>query len=383
MPLKSNTIAQTIYDNQDQQFWFFQLVGWVGYSLVTFFSITLWDNNITWSHVGHILLQAVLGILSSWPLRSIYRKYFRLPVWQRLLMLITASLVFSAIWTALRMYTFMLISGEEGLWSEFNYWYFGSLFVFLSWSALYFGIKYYQLLTIEHKKLLEESAERREEKLKRVQAEGLARNAQLEMLRYQLNPHFLFNTLNSINALIKLNENDRAQKMILLLSQFLRHSLDQGSIEKITLEQELATLMLYLDIEMVRFEGRLKLDFDIEPQVLNALVPGLILQPLIENSMDHAIAINEEGGVIKLSARKIREELQLELSDTGPGTTVSKDTGKRGVGLRNTVDRLKTMYGGKYHFEDSQQSSEGYTVRIIIPYESLASMGRLSGGGQR
>lgn len=370
MPLKANAMIRDMYENQNRQFWFFQLVGWTGYSFITFFSITFWDNNVTWSHVGHIGLQAVLGILSSWPLRPLYHRSFGSSISSRLLIAVVASLAFSAIWTALRMYTFMLISGEHGLWHEFNYWYFGSLFVFFGWTALYYGIHYYQLLTIETQKRLEASAQNKEEKLKRLQAESLARNAQLEMLRYQLNPHFLFNTLNSINALIKLKENDRAQKMILLLSQFLRHSLDQGSVAKITLEQELATLMLYLDIEMVRFDDRLKLDFDIEPQALKALLPGLILQPLIENSMDHAIAVNEDGGVIRLRARKVRDELQIELSDTGPGDNVKKSSKSCGVGLTNTLERLKTLYGSHYHFEELKRGPEGFTLQMIIPYET-------------
>ncbi|MGK0500827.1 MAG: sensor histidine kinase YesM [Oceanicoccus sp.] len=370
MSSTSRNFSQNIYENRDQQFFFFQLIGWSGYSLVTFFGITFWDNNITLSHIGHIVLQALLGLVASWPLRAIYRRNFNLRIGYRLLLAVTASVFFSAIWTALRMYTFILMSGESGLWSEFNLWYFGSLFVFLSWTALYFGIKYYQLLGIEHEKLLDVSEQQNVEKIKRLEAESLARNAQLEMLRYQLNPHFLFNTLNSINALVKLKENNRAQKMILLLSQFLRHSLDQGSIEKITLEQELATLMLYLDIELVRFDGRLKLDFDIEPQALQAKLPGLILQPLIENSMDHAIAVNEDGGVIRLRARKVRNELQIELSDTGPGKQVTEKIKSKGVGLKNTMERLKTLYGSKYHFQELKRNADGFSVQIMIPYET-------------
>lgn len=369
MPIKTNRIVDRVFDSRDGQFWFFQAIGWLGYSLVTFFSITFWDNNISFSHISHIALQALLGVLTSWPLRPLYRGSFGMPIVYRLIFCTLASVVFSGIWTALRMITFMWLSGESGLWSEFNYWYFGSLFVFMSWTALYFGIKYYQLLNVEHQKLVQESAHAEEEKFKRLQAESIARDAQLEMLRYQLNPHFLFNTLNSINALIKLKESDRAQKMILLLSQFLRHSLDQGSVEKISLEQELATLMLYLDIEMVRFEGRLKLDFDIEPQTLQALVPGLILQPLIENSMDHAIAVNENGGTIRLRARVLRDELQLELSDSGPGSSIKQGGKSRGVGLTNTLGRLKTLYGDNYHFDTKDNLTEGFTIQLLIPFQ--------------
>ena len=195
MQFKLRHITKAIYKDQNYQFWTFQLFGWSCYSLVTFFSITYWDNNITPSHLGHILLQAALGMFVSWPLRYIYSWSLNLQPALRLLLAITAATVFSGFWTALRMATFMWISGERGLWSEFNYWYFGSLFVFLTWTVLYYGITYYELLTLEHQKLLQESILRNSEKFKRLQAETSAREAQLQMLRYQLNPHFLFEHL--------------------------------------------------------------------------------------------------------------------------------------------------------------------------------------------
>ncbi len=367
---KLMSVVQELYKNNNWQFWFFQFCGWTGYSLVTFFSITYWDNNISVSHVGHIALQAVLGVLSSWPLRPLFRKSFHLPLFQRLTVAIISAIILSAIWTALRMLTFMWVSGESGLWSEYNYWYFGSLFVFMSWTALYYGIKFYQLLVIEHQKLIRESALARKEQSKRFKAESAARNAQLQMLRYQLNPHFLFNTLNSINALVKLEENRKAQEMIQLLSQFLRHSLEQDSVEQVSLEQELATLALYLDIEKVRFEDRLKLDFDVEQKATKALVPGLILQPIFENAMKYAIAVDEEGGSIRLSAKVVDEELHLEISDSGPG--LNGDDHGRGIGLRNTRERLEALYENHFTFDTAGADPRGLTIHIHIPYQTAA-----------
>ena len=359
-------------NSHHRQFWFMQCVGWVGYSLITFFAITVWDDNVTLSHVGHIALQALLGIFTSWPLRAIYQRSFALNIAVRAATAIIAVSVLALLWTALRMQTFMWISGEQGLWREFNLWYFGSLFVFLSWTALYFGSRYYQLHELEHQQLLRETALKREEQLKRLQAESAARDAQLQMLRYQLNPHFLFNTLNSINALVTLQENHKAQTMIQRLSEFLRHTLEQDNIDNVTLEQELNTLHSYLDIEKTRFEDRLMLTFDIEPQALQALVPSFILQPFYENSLKYAIGAREAGGTIALLARIVEHELLLQVSDDGPEVNDSDDILERGIGLRNTVKRLEAAYGSRYTFDASAAAEQGFCITLAIPYRLSA-----------
>lgn len=372
MPYSKQVFVNDIYENQNWQFWFLQCVGWAGYSLITFFSITVWDDNVSLSHVGHIALQALLGIFSSWPLRAIYLWVFSQGIGVRIATSTAAVCLLALVWTALRMQTFMWISGERGLWHEFNLWYFGSLFVFLSWTALYFGTHYYQLHELEHERFLEETTLKREEQLKRVQAESSARDAQLQMLRYQLNPHFLFNTLNSINALVRLQENNKAQAMIQRLSQFLRHTLDRDAIENVSLEDELAALNLYLDIEKTRFEDRLKLEFDIDSEAMQGLVPSLILQPIYENSLKYAIAPSEKGGTIRMTARVVEGELQLQVTDTGPGPSVifEESEERRGVGLSNTLNRLEAAFDNNFTFNVFGADPEGFSVQMNFPYLS-------------
>jgi len=368
--LAVRSIFSLLRDNRDYRFWFCQISGWSTYALVTFLSITLVDNNVSWPHVGHISLTAVLGVICSWPLRHLFRHTFELSAVRMICVAVFALVVLSGVWTILRIVVFAWLVGEEAIWDEFNYWYFGSLFVFLSWTVLYYGIKYYELLTLEHQKLLEESALKKEEQLRRLRAESSARDAQLQMLRYQLNPHFLFNTLNSINALVKLDENSKAQEMIQLLSNFLRHSLEQEGVENVSLEQELDSLMLYISIEKTRFEDRLKLELEIEDQARQALVPSLILQPIIENSMKYAIAISEEGGTVRVSANVLGDDLQLIVSDTGPGMSDLEIGQGRGVGLRNTLDRLETLYGSRYTFETVDSDSFGLSILIRLPFQA-------------
>lgn len=358
-----------IYDNANYRFWVFQIVGWAGYSIATFLSITLINNEVSWPHIGHICMSAVLGMLTCWPLRPLYQRTFHLPVWRRLSIATAAVVVFSFIWTVLRIVVFAWIVGETAIWKEFNYWYFGSLFVFLSWTVLFYGIKYYELLALEHQKLQEQSELKQAETLRRIGAESDSRDAQLQMLRYQLNPHFLFNTLNAVHALIEVNENNKAQEMLQLLSRFLRHSLEQDGVENVPLEQELESLMLYLNIEQTRFEDRLTLEFDIEDQARQALVPGLILQPLIENSMKYAIADSEEGGTVRVTACVQENELQMEVSDTGPGMNATQNFMGRGIGLRNTLDRLETLYKGDYSFETLDREPSGLAIQIRLPFQ--------------
>jgi two-component system LytT family sensor kinase len=365
-------LIQLLYENRSYRFWFCQLIGWGGYSLVTFLSITLVDNLVSWSHIAHISLSAVLGMLTSWPLRPLYRQTFGYSISRRLVIATVAIVVLSGVWTVLRVTVFALMIDKPAIWDEFNYWYFGSLFVFLTWTVLYYGITYYELLTLEHQKLLQESALRSSEKFKRLQAETSAREAQLQMLRYQLNPHFLFNTFNAISSLVQTKENKKAQEIIQLLSDFLRHSLDQDGVENVSLEQELESLMLYLNIEKARFEDRLTLQFDIEPEARQASVPGMILQPIIENAMKYAISQSEEGGTVSVSASVSDKNLLLQVSDTGPGDGATKISQGRGIGLRNTLQRLEAIYASEYAFEINEEAATGFTVRLRFPFQRVS-----------
>jgi LytS/YehU family sensor histidine kinase len=194
------------------------------------------------------------------------------------------------------------------------------------------------------------------------------------MLRYQLNPHFLFNTLNAISTLILERENRTANTMVTRLSRFLRYSLDNDPMQKVDLEHEINTLELYLDIEKVRFEERLNVQVNVEDSARHALIPSLLLQPLVENSIKYAIAGREEGGTISIEARVFAKELLLEVSDDGPG--IETEDGNlptrknRGVGIRNTRERLQQMYGGDHSCKFSSSVPHGLKVNMRIPFET-------------
>jgi len=191
------------------------------------------------------------------------------------------------------------------------------------------------------------------------------------MLRYQLNPHFLFNTLNAISTLVLEQQTELANRMVTRLSSFLRYSLDNDPMQKVTLKQELAALQLYLDIEKVRFEERLSLEVDVSNEALEALIPSLLLQPLVENAIKYGIARAEEGGHLRIAARVFAGDLLLELADDGPGTELinGEIPGSNGVGLRNTRERLLELYGSQHSFRLSHTEPHGLTISIRIPFK--------------
>jgi signal transduction histidine kinase len=207
----------------------------------------------------------------------------------------------------------------------------------------------------------------------RLQAEAAAlraqlAEAQLAALRMQLNPHFLFNTLHAISALV---DRDPAgvRRMIARLSELLRSTLEEGAQAERTLERELAFLSRYLEIMQVRFQGKLEVEMDVDPEARQALVPTLILQPLVENAVKHGIANVRGEGRIELRARREGDRLVLSVRDTGPGP--APDDGApaaRGVGLHNTEARLRRMYGDDQPLSLRAAEGGGAVAEIRIPY---------------
>jgi two-component system LytT family sensor kinase len=366
------TAVSVVMNNRAYQYWLMQFIGWGGLAMVSFFSLTLWYATASFAHIAHTIVQCALGMLLSIPLHRVC-----LGVWNRSMTLriaysLVAIVAISLLWTVLRIYTFTLITGFGGIWADFGGWYFSSLLVYLCWVAIYYGNKYYYQSELEREKRLTAVMDTQKEQLKRLNAEADAKNAQLGMLQYQLNPHFLFNTLNSISALVKFEESKKAQQMIAQLGNFLRYSLDNDPAIKISFQQEVEALMLYLDIEKTRFGERLNLQFDIDEEAKHALIPSLLLQPLAENSIKYAIAEHENGGTIRLKATVENDELLIELTDTGSGGKSQMPRSKSGrrVGLHNTLQRLKTLYDDAYVFDINLHSSGGLKINIKIPFET-------------
>ncbi|HLB85681.1 MAG TPA: sensor histidine kinase, partial [Steroidobacteraceae bacterium] len=197
--------------------------------------------------------------------------------------------------------------------------------------------------------------------------------AQLQALQRQLHPHFLFNTLNTISALMH-RDVDAADATIARLSDLLRMSLQRVGVQEVPLKEELDFLSKYLEIEQTRFRDRLTVVFDVEAETLHALVPNLLLQPLVENAIKHGIGPRPTPGQIAVRARVNGAMLELDVQDNGVGLSAARLTDfNRGVGLSNTRSRLDHLYGSLHRFEFRQPAEGGLLVCIAIPMAELAS----------
>jgi signal transduction histidine kinase len=349
---------QQLVENRHKFFWILQIAGWIGYALVNYIGSKVFEMRDIYIFV--IILNAYAGCLMTIPLRYLYRKIWNAKPLILVGVVFGASYLVGTLWSVVQKFNLWEIYRHGYRPSEWFYYFqqgLDAVYIVLCWSGLYFGVKYYQLL--------------QSEKQKALKANTMAHEAQLKMLRYQLNPHFLFNTLNAISTLVLVEENKNANTMVSRLSDFLRYTLNTDPIKKVPLEQEIHALMLYLEIEKVRFEDRLTVLVDISPDANKALVPSLILQPLIENSIKYAIATLEQGGTITIKAQVFANELLLEVTDNGPGADLHEgDLIKlSGVGLANTKDRLKTLYDNNYSFVLSKNEPTGLKINIRVPYE--------------
>jgi len=241
----------------------------------------------------------------------------------------------------------------------FNGAYF-SWFMLAATSALYFGFKQYEALQLERHHLFA--------------ANALAREAELRALRYQLQPHFLFNTLNAISTLVRDGDSRAATRMITRLADFLRATLEGSGAHEVTLDEEITLTRHYLEIEQVRFGARLAIEMQIDADVLPLLVPNMLLQPLVENAIRHGIAPSTQGGKITIRAYRRHDALCICVIDNGLGyaqrdATQSAD-GKVGIGLENTRARLDRLYPQRYRLEISRPATGGCSVSIELPCDA-------------
>ena len=356
------------FSDKNRAFWTLQIAGWGGAFLLR--AITSLVSGQDVNFIINLAIEGITGFSISLILSVVYHRVISdkpLIVWTSLLL---ALIVGVGIFTFIIAWVTSLtrVSFDGDFLSLFIGLFIWPLTLLGAWSALYFAINYFLKV--------EEQADR----LERLEAQ--ATSAQLAMLRYQLNPHFLFNTLNSISTLVLLKQSEPANAMLTRLSSFLRHTLVTQPGGKVTVAQEVETLKLYLDIERMRFEERLQTDFRVEDTAAKAQIPSMLLQPLIENAIKYGVSPLEEGAEISLLAQIVGPRLRITVSDSGPGVDVGgvaddlpavmathKRRNSTGVGLANIRDRLAQAYGDDHRFEIRSPENGGFTVIIEIPHE--------------
>ena len=226
-------------------------------------------------------------------------------------------------------------------------------FLFAAWAAFYVAMSYAKQLRL---------ADRHSAMLARE-----AQEAQLRALRYQINPHFLFNTLNSLSSLILSRKTDTAERMLMNLSTFFRATLSADPTADVSLDEEIRLQRLYLDIEQIRFPDRLHVEVDVPDALLTARVPVLILQPIVENAVKYGVARSRKPVTVRISAYEEAGRLHIKVKDNGETAADDDDSGSTGVGLRNVCDRLTTRYGARSGCLFGADPDGGYTVHIYMP----------------
>ena len=350
------------FENKDRAFWNLQTLGWLGWFALQ--AVGRLANNQPWSSLVPIIISGITGFSITLLLAGVFNALID----RRPMLLWGATLVLTVIgavsWAAIDAWVLQLQNPDAQ--SGFASLLLVKLYIdgvsLAAWVALYYAINYYIRL------------EEQEDRMLRLEAQ--AASAQLAMLRYQLNPHFLFNTLNSISTLVLLRQTEPANAMLSRLSSFLRYTLANEPTAQVTLLQEVETLKLYLEIEQMRFEDRLRTHFSIDPAVTQARLPSLLLQPLIENAIKYAVSPQEEGADITLAAQLAGQNVRIIVSDTGPGLpptggapTPGTHAASTGLGLGNIRDRLAQAFGDQHRFETGTNAEGGFVVTIELPLQ--------------
>ena len=348
---------QPFFDDKNRAFWILQSAGWAGYFLLR--TLSGIANQMGWGYILHTALLTAAGYSITLLMGAMFRRLIRMRPLVTWISSIAIVLLAAAIFSAIETWSSATIinpgARPEGI--RFLGAILLTFTLMIAWSALYYSSNYYLLL--------EEQSDRM------LRLEHQASHAQLAMLRYQLNPHFLFNTLNSISTLVLLKQTEQANAMLSRLSSFLRYTLVNEPTANVTINQEVETLKLYLEIEKMRFEERLRPSFDIDPSACLARLPSLLLQPLVENAVKYAVTPQEEGADISVSATRIGNRLRIVVADTGPGAEDHwvRAQQSTGVGLANIRDRLSQAYGAEHRFETESNATGGFRVTIEIPFQ--------------
>jgi two-component system LytT family sensor kinase len=340
-------------------FWVLQLIGWALYGVLIYITfLTVVPPSGRFGLLQVKVSRTVTGFLLTSLMRPIYKHIgsARSVPFIALLIVIT-SFVFGSLWPfGEHLGLWLMNRPQYGLNINFARYPVEVLdysFTLIGWSALYFGIKYWRQWQYEHERTL--------------QAEALANHAQLDMLRYQLNPHFLFNALNSIRASID-EDSQRAKRMVTEFSEFQRYSLLNDNSAPVELRQEIEAIKNYLAIEKIRFEDKLDVTFQLEPAAEECRLPGFLIHPLVENAVKHGMTNNSGPLKICIEARIREGRLVVEIANTGRLDAKSPQTNGAGthIGLRNVRERLAKLYPDKSSFTLRQ---DGAWIRATIEIE--------------
>ncbi len=340
-----------------------QCVGWGGFTLI-YGGLALFIKGMSLAQSCVFIATNICGLLLSHVYRIwIHRRGWKQLSWPALLpRAIIAMLVLAALWTAVSWPLDLLIEGTEpkklSLFAIILFSILNGVWIYAIWSLLYFG---YNI------------ADRyRRSEVERAQLAATVKESELRALKSQVNPHFIFNALNSLRALID-EDPARARLAVTQLANLLRYSLQSGQLETVPFEEELRIVNDYLALEQVRHEERLRLRLDVAPETLQLPVPPMLLQTLVENAVKYGISTRAEGGEIAITSRRTNDALRIQVINPGvlPDTTVASVSarlnGSTGVGLRNAAERLRLLFGERAGLQLRAGGTDTVIAEAIIP----------------
>lgn len=347
-------------DDPRYRFWFFQVLGWSIYTLVKISA----TSAVTQDHAHPIVLFAIAaslnGLIITGLMAGVYARISHVSVPILLMTAFLAIVVGSLMFVVADHYALMLLEQPRPhhleFWEPLPHATLKRAYILAAWSGLYFGAHFYRQSQIER-----ENA---------VKAAAAADHAELEMLRYQLQPHLLFNALNTVSGLIVRDKRDEAEQMVQNISLFLRQMLKTRTNDPVTLEEEVAFVERYLKIETVRFKDRLSVNIDIAPDTGLATVPPFILQPLVENSIKYGLSAHAGKTSIFLTALRDGPELKISFRTKldSEEHTLAMTVPSVGLGEKNVRDRLRLHYGNAAGFQSGRQDNGDYLVTITVPF---------------
>jgi hypothetical protein len=336
-------------DYRMSPYWTCQLLGWSLEGLLTAAIPTLFGG-LRWAVVGRAVVGAVLGIFLTDQLHRHMqrRRWLQLPPGRLIGRLIAASLTIAAlIFLGVMPFLLLFIPGDRT--GPFSAIFAGHVAIVLVWCGIYLTVHYLRGA--------------REAEGERWRLQVVTRDTELRALRAQLNPHFLFNSLNSLRGLMG-EDPARAQEAITGLAGLLRHALQTSRAQTVPLERELEATRHYLELEAVRFESRLRYEIDVEPRAMGHPIPPMLLQTLVENAIKHGISHLPEGGVVRIEACTTSTDLCIRVTNTGSLTHSAQQTG---TGMANSLERLKLLFGDRAQLTLGSSGAGEVICTVIIP----------------
>jgi two-component system, LytTR family, sensor kinase len=345
--------------NKISGYWWCQICGWSAYVIIySFFYLTIGTKEYDFFFHA-LILDTIIGFAATHAMRSMYKmvRLSNLIIRQQVVYIVVATLFFAFAWAFLTVWFERILGWEPDRWATYTLMFntirtsLGSLLFLAIWNLIYFS--YHFVL------------KSRQEQLDRIKLQGMVKELELKTIKAHINPHFIFNALNSIRALVDENPG-RARTAITELSSILRSSMQAEKTETTPLEKELNIVKDYLALEHIRFEDRLRVEYEIDEDTLDQPVPPMMLQTLVENAIKHGISKQKDGGSIKIISDFRNDQHELIVQNTGKLNTANTNNG---FGLTSTQNRLKLLYGSKASFQISDKDGNLVEAKVLMPVE--------------